>query len=67
MQDIQIGGYTAILRETTTLWRASRSHRRPGEPYVIYRKLYGDGGLWTAACHVSQPGRPGKVPRRAAG
>ena len=35
-----------------------------GEPYVVYRKLYGDGGLWIRPGYVHGRGRQGEVPRR---
>ena len=37
------GVFTATSRATIILWRASPTTPRP---VVIYRKLYGDGGLW---------------------
>ena len=65
MQDIQIGRVYRHFKGDYYLVEGVAQHSETGEPYVIYRKLYGDGA--PAACHVSQPGRPGKVPRRAAG
>lgn len=38
--------FTATLRAIITWWRAWRTIQKAGVPCVIYRKLYGDGGLW---------------------
>ena len=46
MQDIQIGRVYRHFKGDYYLVEGVAQHSETGEPYVIYRKLYGDGGLW---------------------
>ena len=46
MQDIQIGRVYRHFKGDYYLVEGVAQHSETGESYVIYRKLYGDGGLW---------------------
>lgn len=46
MQDIQIGRVYRHFKGDYYLVEGVAQYSETGEPYVIYRKLYGDGGLW---------------------
>ena len=46
MQDIQIGRVYRHFKGDYYLVEGVAQHSETGEPYVIYRNLYGDGGLW---------------------
>ena len=46
MQDIQIGRVYRHFKGDYYLVEGVAQHSETGEPYVSYRKLYGDGGLW---------------------
>ena len=46
MQGIQIGRVYRHFKGDYYLVEGVAQHSETGEPYVIYRKLYGDGGLW---------------------
>lgn len=39
-------GCTGTSRATFYLVEAVANDSETGEPFVVYRKLYGDGGLW---------------------
>ena len=40
------GGYTATSKGDYYLVEGVANDSETGAPFVIYRKLYGDGGLW---------------------
>ena len=45
MQDIQIGRVYRHFKGDYYLVEGVAQHSETGEPYVLYRKLYGDGSL----------------------
>ncbi len=67
MQEIQLGRVYRHFKGDYYLVEAVAHDSETGAPCVIYRKLYGDGGLWVPPVHVSEQGRSGKIPGRAAG
>lgn len=46
MGEVQIGRVYRHFKGDYYLVEGVANHSETGEPYVIYRKLYGDGGLW---------------------
>lgn len=46
MREVQIGRVYRHFKGDYYLVEGVANHSETGEPYVIYRKLYGDGGLW---------------------
>lgn len=46
MQQLQIGRVYRHFKGDYYLVEALAKNSESGEPCVIYRKLYGDGGLW---------------------
>lgn len=69
MRDVQLGQVYRHFKGDYYLVEALARDSETNEPCVIYRKLYGDGGLWVrplgpAAGYVSEPGRPRKIPGR---
>ena len=46
MREIQIGRVYRHFKGDYYLVEALAKNSESGEPCVIYRKLYGDGGLW---------------------
>ena len=46
MRELQIGRVYRHFKGDYYLVEGVAQHSETGEPYVIYRKLYGDGGLW---------------------
>ena len=46
MQQLQIGRVYRHFKGDYYLVEALAKNSETGEPCVIYRKLYGDGGLW---------------------
>ncbi len=69
MRDVQPGRVYRHFKGDYYLVEALARDSETNEPCVIYRKLYGDGGLWVrplgpAAGYVPEPGRPRKIPGR---
>ena len=46
MREIQLGRVYRHFKGDHYLVEAVAKDSETGEPYVVYRKLYGDGGLW---------------------
>ena len=46
MQELKIGRVYRHFKGDYYLVEGVADHSETGEIYVIYRKLYGDGGLW---------------------
>ena len=46
MQELKIGRVYRHFKGDYYLVEGVADHSETGETYVIYRKLYGDGGLW---------------------
>ena len=46
MQELKIGRVYRHFKGDYYLVEGVADHSETGERYVIYRKLYGDGGLW---------------------
>ena len=46
MQELQIGRVYRHFKGDYYLVEGVAQDSETGDPYVIYRKLYGDGGLW---------------------
>lgn len=46
MDEVQIGRIYRHFKGDYYLAEGIARHCEDGEPYVIYRKLYGDGSLW---------------------
>lgn len=46
MREIQLGRVYRHFKGDYYLAEAVANDSETGEPYVIYRKLYGDGSLW---------------------
>lgn len=46
MREVQIGRVYRHFKGDHYLVEGVAKDSENGEPYVIYRKLYGDGGLW---------------------
>ena len=61
MQQLQIGRIYRHFKGDYYLVEALAKDSESGEPCVIYRKLYGDGGLWVrpAAMWTEQVERDG--------
>ena len=61
MQQLQIGRVYRHFKGDYYLVEALAKDSESGEPCVIYRKLYGDGGLWVrpAAMWTEQVERDG--------
>ena len=50
MQELQIGRVYRHFKGDYYLVEGLAHDSETGEPMVIYRKLYGDGGLWVRPC-----------------
>lgn len=46
MQELKIGRVYRHFKGDYYVTEGVANHSESGEPYVIYRKQYGDGGLW---------------------
>ena len=66
MQQLQIGRVYRHFKGDYYLVEALAHDSESGEPCVIYRKLYGDGGLWVRPARMwnETVERDGKTYRR---